>query len=300
MLTRYLMIASLCASTTIAAAQCGGTERWAVKDGTDDQASQVNLANPEVKAVGELLAIPQAHTPHDNTTRVIPDETHVYKVSAHLVKWKQESGATGDSDYHLVLTDDTLSYTGENGDNTPTGHSFIGEIPNPDCLSGKNNQFGTTSPFLPPPSGDGSLPTLSIATARKAMNDQFPNADLTGGWNDAGGIPVEVIGVGYFDPPHGQTGRSPHNLELHPILAISFGQNAAGNPALGGQPANVSTSVNAPTGQKWQYKMITANSAEELLMTANNLGAQGWELVGVAVDPQRPDRYVGYLKRMGQ
>lgn len=299
MLTRYLLVASLCTTSTIAAAQCGGTERWAVKDGTDDQASQVNLANPETKSVAELLAIPQAHIPHDNITRVLPDETHLYKVSAHLVKWKQESGATGDSDYHLVLTDETLSYTGENGGTAPTGHSFIGEIPNPDCLSGRNNQFGTTSPFLPPDTGDGTTAALSIATARKQLDAQFPNADLSGGWNDAEGIPVEVIGVGYFDPPHGQTGRSPHNLELHPILAISFGPSNVGGPAAEpSQPIEQPSNTNPPAGaETWQYKMITATTAEELLMTANNLGKQGWELVSVAVDVQRPDKYVGYLKR---
>jgi hypothetical protein len=43
-----------------------------------------------------------------------------------------------DGDYHLVFTDDTLNY-GDEGANPPippTGHSFIGEVPDPHCFSG--------------------------------------------------------------------------------------------------------------------------------------------------------------------
>jgi len=47
--------------------------------------------------------------PGDNRTRIVPDETHVYRVQARLAKWRPES----DGDYHLVLTDDTLNYTDE-------------------------------------------------------------------------------------------------------------------------------------------------------------------------------------------
>ncbi|MGB8725515.1 MAG: hypothetical protein WCD15_22365 [Terriglobales bacterium] len=44
--------------------------------------------------------------------------------------------------------------------------------------------------------------------------------------------------------------------------------------------------------------MITADSADKLLSSANALGAEGWEMISVAVDANRPDRYVGYLKRL--
>jgi len=72
--------------------------------------------------------------------------------------------------------------------------------------------------------------------------------------------------------------------------------------------AHGSTGINRPTrateaaatgtlGPHWQYTMITANSADKLLASANALGSEGWEMVSVAVDTNRPDRYVGYLKR---
>ena len=63
---------------------------------------------------------------------------------------------------------------------------------------------------------------LDIRKARRALEQQTPNADVNGGWNDMGGILVEIVGVGFFDRAHGQTGRAPNNLEIHPILSVSF------------------------------------------------------------------------------
>jgi hypothetical protein len=34
---------------------------------------------------------------------------------------------------------------------------------------------------------------------------------------------VSLIGVGFFDKPHGQSGRAPNAIELHPVLGICFG-----------------------------------------------------------------------------
>src|SRR6266567_5714410 len=112
---------------TAAAQNCGGKERWGPKDGTDPQAPNIDLTNITSEAVTDLVTIHQPHLPGDNTTRIVPDETHVYRVQARLVKWKRESN---DNDYHLVLTDDTLKYTDESANPPvpPTGHSFIGEV----------------------------------------------------------------------------------------------------------------------------------------------------------------------------
>ena len=110
------------------------------KDGTDRQAPDIDLTNITPEAVTDLVTIHQPQLPSDNTTRIVPDEMHVYKVQARLVKWKHES----DGDYHLVFTDDTLNY-GDEGANPPvppTGHSFIGEVPDPSCFSGADGSFG--------------------------------------------------------------------------------------------------------------------------------------------------------------
>jgi hypothetical protein len=33
---------------------------------------------------------------------------------------------------------------------------------------------------------------------------------------------VRIMGVGFFDRPHGQYGAAPNNFELHPVLGIEF------------------------------------------------------------------------------
>ncbi len=33
---------------------------------------------------------------------------------------------------------------------------------------------------------------------------------------------VRIMGVGFFDRPHGQYGAAPNNIELHPVLGIDF------------------------------------------------------------------------------
>lgn len=275
----------LCAQF-VPAQHCGGTERWAVKDGTDPSAQQIDFNSITPMQVSDLLAIHQPHIPTDNTTRVIPDETHLYRISARLVKWKKECcQATDDSDYHLVMTDDTLQFSDENNGTPVTGHSFVAELPDPGCLSGRNGTFGTTSPFFQ--LGN----PLNVATARQALEAQTQNAVFNGNWNDMSGVPVEIVGVGFFDRAHKQTGRSPNNIEIHPVLSISF------NPAPGPGPTPPPGPTPQLSGQNWEYKLITSTTAPDLLTQANDLGSQGWELVSVVVDTTRPDKYVGYLKR---
>lgn len=278
-LAGVLLALHLLSTPVFAFQNCGGTERWAVKDGTDPAATSIDLTNITPIDVANLLSLHQPHLPSDNRTRIVPDETHVFKISARLVKWKHEAN---DDDYHLVLTDDTESFTDEHAGIAPTGHSFIGEVPNPDCTAGRDGSFGTQTPFI-----------SGIKTTRRTMDQRFPNANHAGGWNDGHGVQVEVTGIGFFDRSHQQTGRAPNNIEIHPILAIHFLDQPT--PPIPPEP-NPTPSPN-PTGQKWEYKLTSADTAEHLLSNASDLGTQGWELVSVALDPARPDKYVGYLKR---
>lgn len=292
--TAALVLALL--SIPVDAQHCGGKERWAVKDGTDSSVQQVDLANISVKSVHDLLQLNEPQLPGDDTTRVLPGETNVYRITAHLVKWKHECcKATDDSDYHLVMTDDSLRYSDENNGVPVTGHSFVAEIPDPNCLSGRSGHFGTSSPFLLPGGDPGPL---DIRKARLAIEQQTPGADLNGGWNDMGGMLVEIVGVGFFDRAHGQTGRAPNNIEIHPILSINFAPTTGPTPTPGPGPGPTPTPPGpSPSAVQWEYQMITANSASDLTTQANTLGAQGWEMVSVVLDPSRTDKYVGYLKR---
>ena len=202
-----LALVATLAGTLRAQTRCGGTERWQVKVGTDSSAHLVDVGTRVPIFLQELIGLPQPQLPprHDNDTR-LAEETRVYVVRGRLVKFKLESGRDGDRDYHLVVTDDTLQYS-------PPGHSFVAEIPKFECIPGQQ--------------GDPSVPSRfqnEIISARQKFESRFPN--ITGGWNQTGGIPVKVVGVAFFDRPHGQTGRAPNNIEIHPVLEIFFDEEA--------------------------------------------------------------------------
>lgn len=211
----FFLLCITFAPITSLAQQCGGVERWPVKVASDPQANLIDKANPVAISLHNLVALPRPTIPNDNTTRAAQERT-VYVVKGRLVRFKLESGRSGDSDFHLVVTDDTLQFTPGGSGSSPSGHSFVAEIVDPNCVPGRNGTPGTQSRF------QGEL-----ASVHTAFLQQFPNR--AGGWNDGAGIPVTITGVGFFDRPHGQTGRSPNGIEIHPILSITFG-NAGPTP----------------------------------------------------------------------
>ena len=97
---------------------------------------------------------------------------------------------------------------------------MIAEIPDPVCV-------GAGSPFAP-----GIQNARSEFDARYTPTTSFQVAN----------IPVEVMGVGFFDFQHGQTGVAPNGIELHPVLDVVF--NPSG--VVGDVPpvANFSDSIN--------------------------------------------------------
>jgi hypothetical protein len=123
-----LIVALLAVFPPGALARCG-VERWAVKTGTDPDASLVNLAaaTPTTLATMRSWSAPQLLP---SNSRLSPQETTVWVVDATLTVYKIEDDPnTGDSDYHLVLSDDA-------------GNTVIAEIPFPSCV-------GADSPFRP-------------------------------------------------------------------------------------------------------------------------------------------------------
>ena len=129
-------------------------------------------------------------TPSTTMPRYAGVEDKTYKVVCHVTIKKSET----DNDYHLVLSDGT--------------HTMIGEIPDPTCSAAASSAF--TSQYLAARNfvdtyiGPGNISSVSIPQ-------------------------VEVYGVAFVDPPHGQTGAAPNNLELHPILNIKFAQTTGVN-----------------------------------------------------------------------
>ncbi|SEP53889.1 Ig domain-containing protein [Amycolatopsis saalfeldensis] len=202
---------ALVAQPAATAGSCG-VERWAVKTGTDSDASKIALQSTTDTTIAALDALPKPGSlPAD--TRIQPTETTVFRLKATLTQYKLES----DSDYHLVMSDGA-------------GHTMITEIPDPACV-------GSASPL-----------TSSIQKSRAEFNAKYTP---TGSFQTAN-VPVTVTGVGFFDFLHGQTGVAPNGIELHAVLDIQFGGSSGGsvsvaNPgnqtATAGQPASLQMSA---------------------------------------------------------
>ncbi|HTA60940.1 MAG TPA: T9SS type A sorting domain-containing protein [Bacteroidia bacterium] len=122
-------------------------------------------------------------TPSTSMPRYAGVEDKCYTFTCNVTVKKAET----DNDYHLVLSDGT--------------HTLIGEIPDPVCSAAASSnyvpQYTAARNFVDTYIGSGSYSSVHIA-------------------------PVQIYGVAFVDPPHGQTGAAPNNLEIHPILKINF------------------------------------------------------------------------------
>ncbi len=220
-----------------------GTERWSVKTGTDPDAHLINQS-PQDSTIQALGALAAPISPPLNA-RVAPEEEQVYRLTnVTLVEYKQEN----DSDFHLVLHD-------------AAGHSMIGEIPAPGCV------------------GTGSAVATGIQTARNAF---LAHHTPSGSFQQANET-VSLIGVAFFDFDHGQTGKAPNVIELHPVTGICFGQNCAVGGG-GGQndfAVNVTpASQSVASGASASFQVatsVTAGSAQTLSLSVTGLppGATG-------------------------
>ncbi len=147
-----------------------------------DAAESTINFTPIVTTVNGLVSI-VTPAPSTSMPRYAGVEDKTYKVVCRVTLKKSET----DNDYHLVLSDGT--------------HTLIGEIPDPTCSAASSSAF--TSQYLAARNfvdtyiGPGNVSSINIGL-------------------------VEVYGVAFVDPPHGQTGKAPNNLEIHPILSIKF------------------------------------------------------------------------------
>jgi hypothetical protein len=167
-----------------------GVERWLVKTGMDPDVRKVSTSHVVPTTIGQLRNLrPPAVLPP--RTRIRPVETTVYALDGTLVRYKEET----DSDVHIVIAD-------------AAGKTMIVEIPDAaDCIAG-------TSPFRG-----------TILQLRTAFDSRFqPNKRA---WQRPG-LHVHVVGVGFFDFLHGQSGVAPNGIELHPVLAMTWPGGGAG------------------------------------------------------------------------
>jgi hypothetical protein len=117
-----------------------------------------------------------------------PLESRVFRVQARLVSVKREA----DSDYHLVLSEG--------------GATMIAEMPFVGCTAGAQHRY-------------------AMMTARAGL-EHAVGGPVGESWVHPS-LRVRVVGVLFFDFPHGQSGHARNYAELHPVTGFRV---LAGSP----------------------------------------------------------------------
>jgi hypothetical protein len=191
-----------------------GQERWPVKTGVDPDAKNLNLDDVHPTTINELQQLNGGHAfsqsvlKQHQRDRMNATERTVFSLDATLTAYKIEGGAHGDSDYHLVLQDSSCP-------GSAAQCTMVAEIPLPSCL------------FLPSHASANSLAIRQRVTAARTAfsdfvaHDKPANLDITKRFRVLS-QPVSIIGLGFFDFDHGQRGRAPNIVEIHPVLTITL------------------------------------------------------------------------------
>jgi hypothetical protein len=174
--------------------------------------------------------------------RVAPYETTVWVIQGTLINYKKED----DVDYHIVVQDGA-------------GNTVITEVPCPCCSIG--------SPF-----------ESRIANARQTFDGKLTAQPFFQNPN----IPVRIIGVGFFDFIHGQTGVAPNGIEVHSILDIAFPTAQSGPTTAGSNVATQAGDVNLVFGNVSSPGTTTSTPIDP--SSAGPAPGGGYSLVGPAFD----------------
>lgn len=184
-LAAFLLIAGLPAGPLPASAHASapacGKERELVKVLEDADAPSIAFT-PRTSSVEAIRNLPVPAGYDRNSERRYEAEKHVLQVRAQLIGWKYED----DEDFHIVIAQ--------------PGHpdeTMIVEPPDPSC---------STSPKA-----------ADFAAVRASFVKCFGEPAR---WKKLPPMIVDLAGVVYFDPLHGQTGVSPNGAELHPLLKV--------------------------------------------------------------------------------
>jgi hypothetical protein len=186
-----------------------GVERWDVKTGADG----VTLGPFVPAAITELRALRPPALLDWHTPRLEAEHTAYELRDVRLVCAKHERGKSGDGDFHLVVEergDPVVEPSQDHGCGrlNPHGHdtsaykTMIVEIPDPACLAADN-------PWR-----------ASIEKARATVESALHPEPRARRVNRI----VTVRGVAFFDVLHEQLGVAPNGIELHPVLALCFGE----------------------------------------------------------------------------
>lgn len=164
--------------------KCGGEERWEEKVLVDKNASEIN-ETPVDTTIAGIVAI-NTKTPETRYKEGRPRmeiEKKLYRVKHCFIT---DAIRENDNDIHLVI---------EDGDRK-NPHTMIAEIPDPRCPDAKKSEWS------------GNFEEVRDLFLDHATNYRH--------------FLFTVTGVLFVDKAHGQTGRAPNSVELHPITELTI------------------------------------------------------------------------------
>jgi len=215
---------------------CGGKERWPVKVGIDAGASAIDLSDnaqivdtfdiSELNLVTKPDSLPDERISSDDVS-----EQRLYRIRGYIRFFKLEEATEpndpNDGDFHVVVGDEADAKYAV-GDTGPTGHSFIVEFPHENCVAGRGDKYSKLgeSHFLKESATANDLDMSAARSSFEAIVQLIMDDPPTGckiarcPLPPKRSIPVELIGVVFFDKIHGQIGRAKNGIEIHPVLWI--------------------------------------------------------------------------------
>ncbi len=172
-----------------------GKERWNVKVAADadrdtikrDAIQDVTISDLLVTDRPAVLLLTGQNDAFINNRASVVEQTVYRLTNVEIIGIKEEA----DGDYHVVVRDDM-------------NHQMIVEVP-----------FGGNLPFVPAT----SVFVAEITAARKAFDGKF--GPIEQGMRSVS-QKATIVGVGFFDSVHGQTGVAANGIELHPVIGVQF------------------------------------------------------------------------------
>ena len=211
-----------------------GTFRWGVKVTADSANTQI-VSTPVDFTIPQLLNLAMPSNLQIQTPRFTGSP---YDIELKVVRLRnvllQRFKLEADSDFHLMISDPS--------DPGATSLTMVSEISKPCCIY-------AGSPFA-----------ANMTSARNDFLARYTPTDTYTTLTPP--QPISLLGVGLYDMPNHGTGGAANGIELHPIIAICFGQDCslpvevgsadAGTPDAGSPDAGSPDA--GPTGPPTQRK----------------------------------------------
>ena len=189
----------------------GRRERWDVKVGLDPEAKEVfrPFDAPIPQDVEDFAMIPRKEGYENTSVRYEPYETTLWVVEGTIVAF----GVAPDGDYDLVIRGgkpENLSPADEEAYKKMIGTHFtdtiLAAIPDPANVA------------------SSSAWRANIEVVRYQFDQEFQGERHPGPVMRRLLYPVKVrlTGVGFFDFDHGQEGRAPNAIAIHPVLKMEW------------------------------------------------------------------------------